>query len=62
MIGSAGVANALSHYIDSLTDGKIKHALLKAMPIKLLGLGPYADVLAFGLVLVAICELFSVFC
>ena len=54
MIGAAGIANALSQYINSLCGNAIKNALLKAMPMNLEGLGPYPDFLAFGAVLVVV--------
>ena len=56
MSGSAGGANALSHYIDSLTGNKIHDAFYNLMPLHLPGLGKYPDFLAFGVVLVAICR------
>lgn len=61
MIGSAGVANALSQYIDSLTGNKIHRAFYNVMPMYLSGLGKYPDFLAFGVVLVAICEFLNIF-
>jgi hypothetical protein len=52
--GSASTANALSQYIDSLCGNKIAHSFRSAMPINVVGLGPYPDFLAFGFILVAV--------
>ena len=41
MIGAAGIANALSQYINSLCGNVIKNALLKTIPMNVKGLGPY---------------------
>jgi cationic amino acid transporter 2 len=54
MIGSAGTANALSQYINSLCDNKIKNALREAMPMNIHGLGPYPDFLAFGIIMTVV--------
>ena len=54
MIGAAGIANALSQYINSLSGNKIKTALMEAMPMNLAGLGPYPDFLALGIVMVVV--------
>ena len=50
MIGCAGVANALSQYINSLCANQINQAFERAMPIHANGLGPFPDFLAFGIV------------
>lgn len=52
VIGVSSGASALSRYIDSLCDNKIKHAFRAAMPIDIDHLAPYPDFLAFGLVII----------
>lgn len=51
IIGTASSANALSQYIDKITGGKIKEFLLTNFPINSPFLGPYPDLVAFGLVI-----------
>lgn len=54
MIGAAGIANALSQYINSICGNVIKNALMSAMPMHVEGFGPYPDFLAFGAVLIVV--------
>jgi amino acid transporter len=51
IIGVAAVGNALSQYIDVFADRKISSFLLEYLPMNVPGLGPYPDLLAFGLIL-----------
>jgi cationic amino acid transporter 3 len=52
VIGVAASANALSQYINSVSNDKIKLALESAMPMYVQGLAPYPDFLATALSLV----------
>ena len=61
MIGAAGNANALSQYINSLCDNKIKNTIKAAMPLHIHGLAPFPDFLALGVVFVAIGIIFFLF-
>ena len=54
MIGSAGTANALSKYINSLTGNKIQDVLKSTLSMNVPTLASYPDLLALGLVLVVI--------
>lgn len=45
-------ATALSNYIDTLCDMKIRKAFRYAMPMNLAGFAQYPDFLAFALVMV----------
>jgi hypothetical protein len=39
--GAGATANALSQYINSMCDDRIKKSLKESMPINIPGLGPY---------------------
>jgi amino acid transporter len=54
MIGSAGTANALSKYINSLSGNKIQDALKSSLSMNIPTLASYPDLLALGLVLIVI--------
>ncbi|CAF0949667.1 unnamed protein product, partial [Brachionus calyciflorus] len=55
VIGTASVSNALSQYIDKLTGRKIQAFFRSTMPFNSPFLGPYPDLLAFGLVMIITC-------
>ncbi|RNA44732.1 high affinity cationic amino acid transporter 1 [Brachionus plicatilis] len=55
IIGTASVSNALSQYIDKITGRKIQAFLSATLPINSPFLGPYPDLVAFGLVVIATC-------
>ncbi len=55
VIGVSATANALSQYINSVCDNKIKHALKEAMPLNVSSLAEYPDFLAFFLALAIAC-------
>ena len=54
MIGSASIANALSLYINALSQNKIQEAFQTHVAIHVANLGPYVNFLAFGFVMVAV--------
>jgi solute carrier family 7 (cationic amino acid transporter), member 3 len=50
VIGAAGIANALSGYINVLFSKTIHKALESAIPMNINGLAPFPDFLAFSLI------------
>jgi hypothetical protein len=52
IIGVSSVSNALSQYIDFLSNNKIKKFLISIFPFYVNGLGQYFDLLAFSLCIV----------
>jgi amino acid transporter len=55
MIGVAASASALSQYINSVAKDRIHLALEGAMPMRINGLAPYPDFLAFFLAVAVMC-------